>query len=73
MYRILLPSAIVCACAAAEFTPVQEARVDLVSGVPRLTINGVPKLPLMLFPNTDIHGEHSIPFQRSQARLARDR
>jgi len=72
MYRILLPAVIASACAAGEFTPVQEARVDVVSGVPRLTINGVPKLPLLLFPNTDIRGEHSIPFQRSQTRLARD-
>lgn len=37
------------------FNAVNEARIDNTGGVPRLTINGKPELPLIFFHNTHVH------------------
>ena len=49
-----------------------EAKVDLVNGVPRLTIDGEPTLPLVFFHNTDVRGKESDRYLREQVALARN-
>ena len=58
--------------AAHAVDPVRDARVEVSNGVPRLMINGVPRLPLIFFPNTDIPGEWSPRFLNSQVAMAAD-
>ncbi len=75
-YHLLCISAMLtlCATVTAQTPPasIEQASIQIKNGVPLLTLNNAPYLPLVFFPNTDIPGEYSREFLRSQVALARD-
>ena len=52
-----------------DFRGVEKAAIEVANGVPRLSINGKPVLPIIFFFNKDIGGSESDRFQDLQVRL----